>query len=100
MLCPTIDCLWVPRVVEEHRRKNLLLSGRQLAGSIGPGCLFFVPGMVGGQWTHIHVGIVTEVRGALVETIEGNTNTDGSANGWLVCRRERAIASLDFGLVA
>jgi hypothetical protein len=95
-----IDCLWVPSVVEEHRRLNLLVSGRQLGSSVRPGCLFFVPGTVNGGWSHIHVGVVAQVRGATVETIEGNTDQKaGSPNGWLVCRRERPIAGLDFGLL-
>lgn len=91
--------LWVPNFVAACRGRGKLRSGRNLAGPVPPGSMFFVPGAIGGQASHIHVGIVAEFNGASVATIEGNTNDDGSANGWLVCRRTRSTASLDFGVL-
>lgn len=41
-----------------------------------------------------HVGIVESVRGQVVTTIEGNTNTDGSREGYAVCRRKRSISKI------
>ena len=91
--------LWVPNFVEAHRRLGKLRHGNSLAGPVAPGSMFFGPGYVGGQASHIHVGIVAEFNGASVVTVEGNTNDDGSANGWLVCKRARATAALDFGVL-
>lgn len=41
-----------------------------------------------------HTGIVTAVRGDVVDTIEGNTNTNGSANGDGVYKRSRPVARI------
>lgn len=40
-----------------------------------------------------HTGIVTEVCGPLIKTIEGNTNSDGSRDGFEVAKRVRKVAS-------
>lgn len=41
-----------------------------------------------------HTGIVTKVlANGKIETIEGNTNDDGSREGYEVCRRVRTISS-------
>ena len=59
-----------------------------------PGDLFLVH-RHGEDWTH--TGVVTEVVGpGLVRTIEGNTNDDGSREGYEVCARTRRIDRLDF----
>lgn len=44
----------------------------------------------------IHTGIVTAVSPVAVKTIEGNTNTNGSRDGWGVFARERRRAGLLF----
>lgn len=41
-----------------------------------------------------HTGIVEKVVGLKIMTIEGNTNDDGSREGYEVCRRERSISSI------
>lgn len=41
-----------------------------------------------------HTGFVEKVTGGLVYTIEGNTNDDGSREGYEVARRQRAVGSL------
>ncbi len=61
--------------------------------AISPGDLFLVRRSPG-DWQHI--GIVTAVQPQAIETIEGNTNQNGSANGFEVCRRIRAYKNLDF----
>lgn len=43
-----------------------------------------------------HIGVVLENKGATVRTIEGNTNDEGSREGFEVCRRERKISALRF----
>jgi hypothetical protein len=44
----------------------------------------------------VHVGFVTSVGKASVKTLEGNTNTAGSRDGWGVFPRERNAKSLQF----
>ena len=39
------------------------------------------------DWTH--TGIITEIKGEWIETIEGNTNDEGSREGYEVCARKR-----------
>ncbi len=41
-----------------------------------------------------HTGIVEKVEGAVLHTIEGNTNDTGSREGYEVCRKIRAAASM------
>ena len=48
--------------------------------------------------TWSHVGLVVDVNGDYVTTVEGNTNDGGSADGMGVYRRSRAISSLYFGV--
>ena len=45
-----------------------------------------------------HTGIVWYVDGEYVYTIEGNTNTDGSWNGYIVAIRKRLIRNCYFGV--
>ena len=40
-----------------------------------------------------HTGFVEKVAGSLIYTIEGNTNDDGSREGYEVARRQRPISS-------
>ncbi|QEL04331.1 CHAP domain-containing protein [Olivibacter sp. LS-1] len=41
-----------------------------------------------------HTGMVTGVKGASINTVEGNTNTDGSRNGDGVYERTRLLTSI------
>ena len=52
---------------------------------------------VNNNWAHI--GIVEAVQGDAIMTIEGNTNDNGSAEGFEVCRRTRGIKDKDYLLV-
>lgn len=49
------------------------------------------------DWTH--AGIVVGLHADTFETIEGNTNDEGSREGYEVCRRSRAFGSYDFILI-
>jgi hypothetical protein len=40
----------------------------------------------------VHVGVVTSVGKTSVKTVEGNTNNDGSREGWGVFARERRFS--------
>lgn len=89
-----IWCLYVPRMVNEAKAKGRFQSANS-AIKIPPGSMFFLRG---GAVGYSHVGIVTQDNGETIETTEGNTNDDGSANGYEVCRRVRRRSSCDFGL--
>jgi hypothetical protein len=41
-----------------------------------------------------HTGFVESVAGNIIHTIEGNTNDDGSREGYEVCKRERNINTI------
>lgn len=47
----------------------------------------------------VHTGIVIGTRDDSFDTIEGNTNDDGSREGYEVCRRTRGYGSKDFVLI-
>lgn len=89
-----IWCLFVPRMVTEARAKGLFRSGASNP-DLPPGSMFFLRG---GQYGYSHVGIVVRQQGDTIETIEGNTNDDGSANGYEVARRFRRRQSCDYGV--
>ncbi len=60
------------------------------ATAVQPGNIFIM------EFSHGtgHTGIVEKVAGGLVYTIEGNTNDDGSREGYEVARRQRAITGI------
>lgn len=74
-------------------------KGKFVSGSSGnlslvkPGHLFLVR-KSHNDWQH--TGIVIEMTTEYCVTIEGNTNDDGSREGYEVCKRIRAFGSLDF----
>jgi len=47
----------------------------------------------------VHTGIVTNIAAETVRTIEGNTNDDGTREGYEVCQRIRGYGSKDFILI-
>lgn len=59
-------------------------------GIIQPGAVFI---MDYGKGTG-HTGMVERIHNGLVETVEGNTNDEGSREGYEVCRRTRKLASI------
>ncbi len=60
----------------------------------GPGSFFLVRNTPT-DWTH--TGIVVSAGGETFKTIEGNTNDDGSREGFEVCARTRGFSDkMDF----
>ncbi len=55
---------------------------------------FFLNRRTPDDWTH--VGIVTEAADGSFKTIEGNTNDEGSREGYEVCARNRGYKKRDF----
>lgn len=61
--------------------------------TVPPGSLFLVR-RTSTDWTH--TGLVVEAGRDLFKTIEGNTNDEGSREGYEVCARRRGYGSKDF----
>lgn len=59
------------------------------------GCIFLVK--KGGSWSH--TGIVIEADDEVFSTIEGNSNDEGSYEGYEVCRRIHSYENKDFILL-
>ncbi|WP_232830455.1 peptidoglycan-binding protein [Oceanicella sp. SM1341] len=72
-------------------------SADHRAGRLRPGALFCVRASAA-DWTH--VGFVTEIAPDSFATIEGNTNDEGSREGFEVCARSRGWPGRDFVLLA
>lgn len=64
---------------------------------IPPGSLFLVR-RTSTDWTH--VGIVEETHELFFDTIEGNTNDEGSREGYEVCSQSRGYTKKDFILLS
>ena len=80
------------------RRQDCFCRGtRSARADVGAGSLFLSRKREG-DWTH--VGIVVRTTPEWFETIEGNTNDDGSREGHEVVRRTRGWEGKDFVLVA
>ncbi len=62
--------------------------------SIPPGSLFLVKKLDGSGWHH--TGIVVAAGPTSLTTIEGNTNADGSREGYEAIRRVRSYNNIDF----
>jgi peptidoglycan hydrolase-like protein with peptidoglycan-binding domain len=78
---------------EYGRQKNSLVpfaTARPNPGFIRPGDIFLV-NRTPHDWNH--TGIVTGLAGTMIHTIEGNTNDEGSREGFEVCRRIRNLAT-------
>lgn len=71
------------------KEKGLFVSSEK----IGPGSFFLVR-RTGTDWTH--TGIVVEINNETIKTIEGNTNDEGSREGYEVCGRTRGLNKMDF----
>jgi hypothetical protein len=65
------------------------IPGRSTAG-IAPGDIFIM-NFGGGKG---HTGFVTRIANGIVHTIEGNTNDEGSREGYEVAERQRAISTI------
>lgn len=76
---------------------NLVNQAKQLgkfnSHIVEPGHIFMVR-KTSNDW--IHTGIVTAVGKDYIETIEGNTNDEGSREGYEVAKRIRGLTKLDF----
>ena len=80
------------------RQRGRLLDGTNLSdrARITPGSLFLIR-RTSTDW--VHTGIVIAAEAEFFRTIEGNTNDNGSREGYEVCMRTRSYKAMDFVLV-
>lgn len=74
-------------------RRTFLTESEARSRRPSPGSFFLIR-RTDIDW--IHTGVVVRTDSDVVETIEGNTNDDGSRNGHEVCRRIRRGRNIDF----
>ena len=92
-----------PSVSCDSLAASAKVTGRFLAEAnagdhtrITPGTLF-LNRRTDTDWSH--TGIVLQAQADVFLTIEGNTNDDGSREGYEVCQRVRAHPGKDFALI-
>jgi len=88
---PSVSC---DSLAASAKRESVFLSEKDAKStSVRPGSFFLVR-RTDTDWTH--VGIVTRDTADIIETVEGNTNDEGSREGFEVCARKRGYKSKDF----
>lgn len=81
----------------QAKEAGIFLSERSAEPEdITPGSIF-LSRRTSFDWTH--TGLVSDARDTLFKTIEGNTNDEGSRNGYEVCARSRGYSKKDFILL-
>jgi hypothetical protein len=94
--CPISYRVGVNDLVHDAKRDDRFVPEAIRPDSrIRPGCLFVK--RKNDNW--YHTGIVLSVQGQSFQTIEGNTDTDGSPNGYEVFSKTRAYPGTDFILL-
>lgn len=81
---------------QAREKGRFLAEGDAAPETVRSGSLFLVR-RTSTDWTH--VGIVTETFDTAFSTIEGNTNDEGSREGFEVCARLRGYKNKDFVLM-
>lgn len=73
-------------------------TGSAALNTIKPGSIFvqLATGAERKKYKYRHAGIVVSADAQTMQTIEGNTNDDGSAEGYEVCARTRGYVNMDF----
>jgi hypothetical protein len=82
-------------LAQDAKAKGILIDEASVKDKtqIKPGHIFLVR-KGPGDWTH--TGLVTEAKSDLFYTIEGNTNDEGTREGYEVCNRTRGYKNIDF----
>jgi len=80
------------------KEKGIFLKESEIVNKtqITPGS-FFLTRKTPTDW--VHTGIVIRAEGEVFHTIEGNTNDNGSREGYEVCKRIRGYKNKDFVLI-
>lgn len=80
------------------KEKGIFLSEADVRrGEILTPGSFFLVRRTSTDW--VHTGIVTGVEDDIFHTVEGNTNDEGSREGYEVCKRVRGYPKKDFVLI-
>jgi len=85
--------VYAPNFAIQAKRKKLFIKGTK--GVLRPGYIFLQKSKKG----YSHCGFVASLDSATFKTIEGNTNDDGSAEGYEVCSRIRSYKNKDFVVI-
>jgi len=80
----------VPHLASQARKKDIFLDGQK--GKPNTGYIFLQKSKKG----YSHTGFVISKKLNSFTSIEGNTNDDGSAEGYEVCSRTRSYKNKDF----
>jgi hypothetical protein len=96
-MMPIAGSISCDTLAAQAREAGLFLPEEEARGSLRPGSIFLIR-RTESDWTH--AGLVTDVQDGVFDTIEGNTNDDGSREGFEVCARSRGFANTDFILLS
>jgi hypothetical protein len=88
---PTFSC---DNIAFQAKKNGFFLSEKNSKPELIKSGSLFIKRNSPGDW--VHTGIVIQAHADSFETIEGNTNDDGSRDGYEVCRRVRGYESMDF----
>jgi peptidoglycan hydrolase-like protein with peptidoglycan-binding domain len=89
---PSISC---DECARSGKQRGLFRDGSTITpAEITPGSLFLVRRKDAPGWHH--TGIVVSATGNTIRTIEGNTNDDGSREGYEAIQRVRVLANVDY----
>ena len=94
-LCPverTYSCDAMAR--NAKKRGTFILGGMRQPKGLSAGDLFLVRGKAVDDW--VHTGVIASVHEDYLVTFEGNSNEQGSREGYKVARRMRGYGRLDF----
>lgn len=77
-------------VLRQWNESNLRKVPAKASGPVQPGDIFIMDfgGGIG------HTGFVVSINGSIVNTIEGNTNNDGSREGYEVAYKQRSLSAI------
>jgi putative peptidoglycan binding protein len=85
--------LYQAKAVGLRVRDSEIESGQTTWSAMGEAAIFLVR-RTATDWTH--TGFCLDGADDIFSTIEGNTNDDGSNNGYEVCNRTRSVPNKDF----
>jgi hypothetical protein len=94
-ITPSVSCDSLAANAKE-RKVFLAEAAATDHSKLTPGS-FFLLRRTDNDW--VHTGIVTNIAAETIRTIEGNTNDDGSREGYEVCQRIRGYGTKDFVLI-
>jgi hypothetical protein len=92
---PIVPSFGVDQLAFSARDRDRFIKGKGAANRrVKPGSLFLSAKDVPNDWSH--VGIFISASGESFTSIEGNTNDEGSFEGFEVCTRIRGWDKKDF----